>query len=182
MDIMLPFVHQVVCQNVHSDGALIRVQQDLRWRPLCYDCRSPAKTIHSQGHRRMIRDLNLADRQVWLQVEYRKVWCDRCGKTRVEYLTFCNSPQRLTHRLRRYVYELCKLLPVAEVARHLDLDPKTVKAVDQQFLQEEVGQTDYEGLRILAIDEIAVKKGQQYMTVVLDYLSGRVVWVGEGRH
>lgn len=176
-----PFARvKVVAQNVHAEGALIQVQPDLRWHPLCHDCGAPAATVHSQGHRRMIRDLNLADREVWLQVEYRKIWCPACGKARVEHLSFCDSPQRLTHRLRRYVYELCKLLPVAEVARHLDLNAKTVKAIDQEFLQEEFGQTDYEGLRILAIDEIAIKKGHQYMTVVLDYASGRVVWVGQG--
>ena len=33
----------------------------------------------------------------------------------------------------------------------------------------------------MAIDEIAVKKGHNYMTVVLDYDTGRVVWMGEGR-
>jgi len=178
-----PFTRvKMVSQNVHDSGALIRIQPDLRWRPLCHECRSPAGTVHSQGHRRTIRDLNLADRKVWLEVGYRKVWCKRCRKARVEYLSFCDSPQRLTHRLRRYVYGLCKLLPVAEVAEHLDLDPKTVKAVDQEFLQEEFGRTDYEGLRVLAIDEIALKKGQRdYLTVVLDYESGRVVWTGEGR-
>ena len=176
-----PFTRvKVVAQNVHAEGALIQVHPDLRWHPLCHDCRTPGATVHSQGYRRMVRDLNLADRQVWLQVAYRKVWCPQCGKARVEHLSFCDSPQRLTHRLRRYIYSLCKILPVAEVARHLELDPKTVKAVDQEFLQEEFGDTVYEGLRVLAIDEIAAKKGQQYLTVVLDYLSGRVVWVGEG--
>jgi transposase len=130
----------------------------------------------------MIRDLNLADRQVWLHVDYRKIWCPRCQKARVEHLSFCDSPRRLTHRLRRYIYGLCKIMTVQDVAVHLDLDPKTVAAVDREFLQEEFGQTDYEQLRLLAIDEIAVKKGQQYMTVILDYLTGRVVWTGEGRN
>jgi transposase len=128
----------------------------------------------------MVRDLNLADRQVWLEVDYRKVWCPSCGKTRVEHMTFCDCPQRLTHRLRRYIYDLCRKMTLAEVAAHLGLDPKTVKAVDQEFLQEQFGQTPYEGLEILAIDEIAVKKAQHYMTVVMDYVSGRVVWTGEG--
>jgi transposase len=125
--------------------------------------------------------LNFADRRVWLQVDYRKIWCPRCGKTRVEHLNFCDSPQRLTHRLRRYVYDLCKLMPVTDVAEHLDLDTKTVTAIDKEFLREEFGQTDYEGLRVLAMDEIAMKKGQkQYITVILDYISGRVVWTGQG--
>jgi len=177
-----PFTRvKVVAQSVHSENALIGLQPDLRWHPLCHDCRSPAGTIHSRGHRRMVRDLNFADRQVWLEVDYRKVWCQRCGKTRVEHLNFCDSHQRVTHRLRRYVYDLCKLMPVTEVAEHLDLDPKTVTAIDKEFLQEEFGQTDYNALHVLAMDEIALKKGQNsYITVILDYVSGRVVWTGQG--
>ena len=73
------------------------------------------------------------------------------------------------------------MLTVAEVADHLGLNWKTVKNIDQAFLEAEYGETDYEGLRILAVDEIAVRKGHQYMTVVLDYETGRVVWMAEGR-
>jgi Transposase len=36
-------------------------------------------------------------------------------------------------------------------------------------------------LQILAVDEIAVRRGHQYLTVVLDYLSGRMVFVGKDR-
>ena len=43
------------------------------------------------------------------------------------------------------------------------------------------GSTDYNGLKRIAIDEIAIKKGHHYMTVVLDYDTGRVVWMGKGR-
>jgi len=73
------------------------------------------------------------------------------------------------------------MLTVAEVADHLELDWKTVKNIDKAFLEVDYGQTDYDGLRILAVDEIAIRKGHQYMTVVLDYETGRVVWMAEGR-
>lgn len=171
---------KVVAQNVHSEGAWIHLRPDLRGHPLCHECHRPAGGIHSKGYRRVIRDLDLAGRRVWLHLDYRKVWCRHCGKARVEHGDFCDSPRRLTHRLRRHIDELCKRLPVADVARHLGIDPKTVTAIDQEFPREEFGQTDDEGLRRLAIDEIAVKKGHRHMTGVMDYLSGRVVWTGEG--
>jgi len=41
--------------------------------------------------------------------------------------------------------------------------------------------SSYRGLRILAIDKVSIRKGHRYLTVVLDYKTGRVVWVGEGR-
>ena len=76
---------------------------------------------------------------------------------------------------------MCKVMTVSDVARHYGLDWKTVKNIDKAFLEDQYGQTDYEGLRLLAVDEIAIKKGHRYMTVVIDYVTGRVVWMGKGR-
>ena len=46
--------------------------------------------------------------------------------------------------------------------------PKTIKTIDKSF-QESFGWTDCHDLRVLAIDEIALRKGHNYMTVVMDY-------------
>jgi transposase len=165
----------------HAESAMIYLQQDLRYRPLCHECQRPALTVHTQGRRRFVQDLSLASRAVWLDVEYRKVWCEQCNGVRVEHLSFCGAGQRVTHRLARYIHDLCKLLTVKDVAERFDLHPTTVKNIDKSFLAQEFGQTDCSGLRILGIDEIALKKGHNYMTVVQDYLTGRVVWMGEGR-
>jgi len=73
------------------------------------------------------------------------------------------------------------MMTVSEVANHLDLNWKTVKAIDKQFLEQQYGQPDLSGLRILAVDEIAVRRGHKYLTVVMDYLSGRVLFVGKDR-
>jgi transposase len=72
-------------------------------------------------------------------------------------------------------------MTVVEVAQHLQLDWKTVKNIDKWFLERQYGQPDLNGLQVLAVDEISVKKGHRYLTVVLDYLSGRVVYVGKHR-
>ncbi len=47
---------------------------------------------------------------------------------------------------------------------------------------EALGRTDLlEGLVAIAIDEVKYKKGQRYLTVVCDHLSGKVVWAAKGR-
>jgi len=179
-----PFTRMKITDQVflaNSTSVLVQVDPDLRYAPLCHICKTAGRTVHSQGHRRPVRDLNLAAQQVWLDVEYRQIECSVCGGVRVEHLSFCAAGRRITHRLAEYIYGLCQVLTVEEVARHLELDPKTVKAVDYEYLSMEFGKTDYSNLRVLAIDEIALKKGHRYMTVVLDYLTGRVVWMGEGR-
>jgi transposase len=72
-------------------------------------------------------------------------------------------------------------MTVTDVARHMALDWKTVKNIDKWFLERQYAQPDCDGLQVLAVDEISVKKGHRYLTVVLDYLSGRVVYVGKDR-
>jgi len=112
---------------------------------------------------------------------YRQIFCVKCGSIIVEDLEFFEPWRRITKRLARYIHDLCKVLTVQDVARRLNLDWKTVKDIDKTFLEEEYGKTEYHDLTILAVDEIAVRRGHRYMTVVLDYLTGRVVWMGEGR-
>jgi transposase len=72
-------------------------------------------------------------------------------------------------------------MTVSEVARHLGLNWKTVKDIDKYYLEREYGQPYLDDLQILAVDEISIKKGHKYLTVVLDYLSGHVVFVGKDR-
>lgn len=174
---------KVIAQKVNSEprSALVHIEPDQRYRPRCHVCQGPARTVHSHT-RRLVRDLDFGGCSMWLQIEYRKIWCDTCGGVRVEHLEFLDHHQRVTHRLAAYAAELCRLgLSVTAVANHLDLDVKTVKAIDKAVLKTQFGETRYAGLRRLAIDEIALKKGQNdYMTVVLDYDTGRVVWMDRG--
>jgi transposase len=176
---------KILYQNIHHEdasSALIRMTPDLRYTPLCHRCGDEAATVHSKGHHRLIRDLNMANAQVFLQVACRKIWCNRCNGVRVEKLDFADASVRVTKRLARYIYELCKKLTIKDVAEHLDLDPKTVKDIDKSFLEESFGQDSLDNLHVLMIDEIALHKGHRYMTVVADFFTGRVVWMGHDRN
>ena len=169
-------------QNVAPQGDLsvIDVEPDKRFHPICHACGRPAGRVQ-QREVRSIRDLDFASARVHLRCTYRKVWCRQCSQVRVEDLELFDPYQRVTRRLARAIHDLCKVMTVSDVARHYGLGWKTVKNIDKAFLEERYGQTDYEGLRLLAVDEIAVKKGHRYMTVVIDYVTGRVVWMGKDR-
>jgi len=176
---------KIIKQHVHhkdASSALIYIEPDMRYKPLCHECSSEAATVHSKNHYRLIRDLNMANARIYLQVKYRKIWCNTCGAVRVEQMTFADAGQHVTHRLAKYIHDLCKMLTVKDVAEHLGIDPKTVKEIDKSFLEQSFGQDNYDGLHILMVDEIATHKGHRYMTVVADYCSGRVVWMGRDRN
>lgn len=177
-----PFRRIRICSHsVSSEGesALLEVEPDRRFRPVCYVC-GECRPLHS-WRCRAVRDLDFGAARVTLVVRYRYLRCEGCGGVRSEDLDLFEPYQRVTKRLARYIHDLCKLMTVREVADHLGLDWKTVKDVDKRFLEAEHGQTEYDGLRILAVDEISIKKRHRYLTVVLDYETGRVVWLGKDR-
>ena len=123
--------------------AIAVMEPDRRFRPICHACGASSGAIHAHT-RKFIRDLSFADFTMLLQVEHRKVRCNHCRKVRVESLEFVDASARVTHRLAAYAAQLCKAgLSVEAVARHLDLDPKTVKAIDKAALKAEFGQTTY---------------------------------------
>ncbi len=173
---------RIINQTVFSDVAISQITAvpDQRYNPICHICGNKAQRIY-RHEKRSIRDLNLGSIQVWINCSYRKIVCTPCNRVVVEDLEFFEPYSRVTRRLALSIHELCKVLTVNDVAKHFGINWKTVKAIDKYFLEQDFGKTDYEGLRILAVDEIAISKGHRYLTVVLDYLSGRVVWTGKDR-
>jgi len=163
-----------------KDAVHILMVPDQRYKPRCHKCGSKSNNIHSYK-RRPIRDLNLGKTQVFLHLRTRKIKCHHCLYVAVEELYFATPYARVTNRMAVLIHALCKELTVSQVADHLGLDWKTVKEIDKKCLEKKYGETDYSNLRILAVDEIAIKKGHKYLTVVLDYETGRVVWMGEDR-
>ncbi len=105
----------------------------------------------------------------------------RLSNLRTEGHDFLAPYRRHTLRFEHYVADLCRYMPIKQVADHVGLSWHAVKAIDRRRLHREVGTPHYDGLRLLAVDEVAVHKGHTYLTTVLDLETGRIVWAGKGR-
>lgn len=173
---------KITAQHLSPDHAALHVglAPDARTTARCHQCGAPCPRVHSWTAR-PVRDLDLTGTRVTLDCTLRKVYCPACRCIVTERCDAAQPYQRVTPRLARYIFDLCQVMSLSDVARRVGLDWKTVRAIDKALLEERFSAPDYGGLRILAVDEIAVRKGHHYMTVVLDYESGRVVWMGEGR-
>ena len=178
-----PFRRVNIVEQMVTPGATeahILAEPDKRFRPICQGCGQLALGVHSWTQRK-IRDLSFATAQTWITCRYRKLLCAHCQGIHIEDLELFHPYLRVTTRLARYIYQLCKVMTVSQVAQHLAIDWKTVKNIDKLYLERDYGQPDVKGLRILAIDEISIRKGHNYLTIVLDFLTGRVVFVGKNR-
>ena len=172
-------VRQEVTENGTSVESVIWFEADPHRSPVCSGCGQRTGRVHSTTMRRVV-DLPLAQARVGLMVPQRKVRCPRCG-VRTERHEFLSPYRRATMRFERAVAEFCRVLPIQHVAAHFGVTWHTVKEIDQRRLEREVGTPCYDGLRLLAVDEVAVHKGHRYLTTVLDLETGRMVWIGADR-
>ena len=165
--------------NMESNLVFIETEPDKRYNPICHNCGSVAMKIHSYN-KRMVRDLSIFKAKTSIRYTYRTLRCDRCGLV-VEDLGLTEPYARVTKRLAQYIWDLCQLLTIKEIAELLELDWKTIKDIHKSRLKERFSQPDIGNPKLLAVDEISLKKRHKYLTVVTDWESGRVLWVSQGR-
>lgn len=145
----------------------------------CGGCGQGCMSIHETVSRR-IRDCDLLDCRLSLEVPVRRVSCPQCG-TRREQIDWLSRHSRMTDRLIRYTEELCRILPIQHVAAHVGLSWHTVKRIDHQRLLRELPEVDLSQTRRLIMDEFALHKGHRYASVIADADTRQVLWIGEGR-
>ena len=68
-----------------------------------------------------------------------------------------------------------------DVADLLGVGWDTIKSIFKRYLCRRFSKPPLGKLKYIAIDEISVRKGHKYLTLVMDLESGAVVFVGEGR-
>ncbi len=172
---------KVVRQVVDTMEKVVRIKvvPDRRYKPRCYRCGSAAKGVHS-WRERIVRDLNVFDAKTFIRVVYRVVRCPNCGDV-IEETGLIHPYMRVTRRLVNYILDLCRFMSLKEVAEHLDLDWKTVKEIHKRHLLDKFSGEGIGKPRFLAVDEISLKKRHRYLTVVVNWETGRVLWIGEDR-
>lgn len=116
--------------------------------------------------------------RIYLEVEVRRVLCRRCGKVKQEKFPWLADNPFYTKRFAWYVGRRCRETTVKEMARELRLDWKTVKALDKEYMREQLRRTGIPGPKAIGIDEISIRKGHTYRIVVSDLVRKRPIWFG----
>lgn len=167
-------------RETFREGQVIFHIEQPRERHRCSHCGS-AEVWDQGGVDRTFRTVSIGAKPAFIQLKVPRVLCFECGLVRQVKLGFADPKKRYTRAFERYVLELSRLMTIQDVAKHLDISWDTVKDIQAASLQRRFGKPKLHKLRQIAIDEIAIAKGHRYVTVVLNLLSGAVVFVGDGK-
>lgn len=110
-----------------------------------------------------------------------RIECRRCCRTFVIPVPFAPPGRSYTHSFERMVLELRKSMTLKDVARHMGVSDATVRDIEKRWLGRHFAKPKLKHLKRLAIDEISIRKGHVYITLVMDLESGAVVFVGNGK-
>jgi transposase len=128
---------------------------------------------------RRVRDKSCGDARVYLDVEVRRVYCRNCDAVKQEKLPFLADNPFYTKRFAFYVGRRCRTSTIKDVAEELHLDWSTVKALEMQYMREQLRRMPPpKRLKVIGLDEISISKGHDYRIVVSDLVRQRPIWFG----
>jgi transposase len=171
--------YRYVSQDFEPGITTFRIEQP-RERLRCAHCRS--EEVWAQGGvERNFRALPIGKQPTFISFKVPRVLCFNCGKVRQVKIAFADPKKHHTRAFERYALDLSRLMTIQDVADHLVIGWDVIKDIQARHLQRQFGKPKLHQLKQIAIDEINVGKGHRYLTIVLDLLSGAVVFVGDGK-
>lgn len=164
----------------YSQGAIQLVIEHAPHKLRCGHCGSDQVRREGQVQRRF-RAPPIGSRPTWIALGVQRLWCGRCGHTRQARLGFADERVSYTRAFERYALELSGHMTIQALAMHLGVSWDVIKDIQKRRLQQRFRRIPLWRLRQIAIDEISIGKGHNYLTVVLDLDSGAVVFIGQGK-
>lgn len=146
----------------------------------CAHCKSK-NVIRSGVVTRDFRTVPVGGKPVVLRMTVQRLECKDCGRVCQEHILFAAQQTTFTRHLARYAVELCRMASIKSVAAHLNLSWNTVKEMVKGYLERTYSKPDISDLKVIGIDEFAVKKGHVYKTIVVNFETGQIVYVGDGK-
>ena len=127
------------------------------------------RQVVNQTYVRQFRDLPIAGKEVYLHLSQRQFYCPACARHFNERFSFVDPKRTMTRRYERHVYECCKASTIQKISAQENLVWQTVNEVCQRGAREELEERPVSKVRVVGMDEFAIKKGHRhYATVIVD--------------
>lgn len=146
----------------------------------CPQCRSPDVIRRGFVHRVVHAPRIGMDRTV-LFIATPRLECRICDRVLNAVLPGVVRRSNHTKSFARMVVDLRKMMTIRDTAQYLGVGEGMVRSIDKSYLQKTFGKPRLRDLEVIAIDEIYVGQKNKFFTIVIDWRSGAIVFVGEGK-
>lgn len=167
--------------SISSDNAEIAVSLEGRRRVsfVCPECRLPA-ALHDHAPARRWRHLDHGGLTTWVQARLPRVHCLEHGVRRV-HVPWALPEARYTLAFERHAIDVLQETDVLGGARLLKLSWDEAWHLMERAVERGQRAKKRRVSRRIGVDEKAVARGHQYVTMVCDLDRGTVEYLGENR-
>jgi transposase len=177
-------LQRVVVEDVQigdEEQIVVAVRAVWRERERCGVCRRRSPGYDLGEGRRRWRALDLGTTLAFVEAAAPRVTCRRHGVV-VCAVPWARHGSRFTHAFEDQAAWLAVNTSKSAVAELMRIAWRTVGGICERVAAQAQREVDLlDGLRRIGIDEISHRKGQRYLTVVVDHDTGRLVWAAAGR-
>jgi transposase len=107
--------------------------------------------------------------------------CKACGGFSTVRPGGIDKHTRATRRFMEFVSRLARHLPLTAVKEVVGVDDATAYRWDRSVLRRKLPPPDLDNLRVLLIDEKSVRKHHGYVTLVMNGITGELLYMAEGK-
>lgn len=170
--------YKVIKYEVDPDSRKVLIYMDLEERPKCPECGGDIQ-INSK-YWRSVKHLRLFDYRTVIKLKCYQVKCKGHGLKTIT-CSLAKKGNSTSNMLRRYIYEMNKILQEKYVAKYFGVSPDTVKRIDKEFIRKKM-KTRSLSPEIIGLDELSIGDGQtNYIHILSDIGDKEVIDIGEGR-
>jgi transposase len=177
-------LHRAVVEDVRlgiEGEVIVSARRGWRERDRCGVCRRRCPGYDLGEGRRRWRALDLGTVLAFVEADAPRVRCREHGVV-VCAVPWARHGSRFTRSFEDQVAWLAVNTSKSAVAQLQRVAWRTVGLILDRVAAEARREVDLlDGLRRIGIDEISHRKGQRYLTVVVDHDTGRLVWAASGR-
>lgn len=164
------------------DGSLVaKVRPARHQRHRCGICSRRSQLYDQGAGRRRWRGLDLGYSRFYLEAAAPRVRCREHGVV-VAQVPWARHGSGFIRAFEDQVAWLATQCSQSACSQLMRVDWQTVGRIISRVVEEvSRGRDRLDGLTKIGIDELSWRRGQRYITVVMDQVSGRLVWAAEGR-
>jgi transposase len=126
------------------------------------------------------RHLNFWQHQTYLNARVPRVRCDACGVKKVS-VPWARDGSGFTLLFESHVMDLIPAMPVAAAARMVGEHDTRLWRIIHHYVEEARARADHRGIRRVAFDETAARRGHDYVSLFVNLDRSQVRFVADGK-
>lgn len=167
--------------SITAEAIIVTVRLRRR-RRICAGCGQTGRHLQIHGRRvKRWRHLDLGASRCIIECELRRLRCPACG-IHLEPVAWARPDAHHTRDFENVTAWLAQQMAKTQITRLLRIGWGTVGKIVTRVVAEHLDDSRLQGLVAIGCDEISYRRGQRYLTSVVDHESGAIVWCTAGRN